>query len=171
MEKVIVNKVAESGLLTLDLSAYLPNESQMASFDLKPFLFMELVLREKEFREQLKGHDWSVYAGKQVAVFCSADAIIPVWAYMLVASYLSEVAAGVHLLTPEALVEKLLLERISAIDIGEFSGKRVVVKGCGDVHIPESAYLAVTARLRPVVKSIMYGEPCSTVPIYKQRPA
>ncbi len=158
-------------MLTLDLSAYLPQESQMASFDLKPFLFMELVLREKDFREQLKAQDWSVYAGKQVAVFCSTDAIIPVWAYMLAASYLSEVAAGVHLLRPEALSEKMLLERISAVDAGEYSGKRVVVKGCGDVHIPESAYLAVTALLRPVAKSIMYGEPCSTVPIYKQRSA
>lgn len=171
MENVIVNKVAESGLLTLDLSAYLPQESQMASFDLKPFLFMELVLREKDFREQLKVQDWSVFAGKQVAVFCSTDAIIPVWAYMLAASYLSEVAAGVHLLRPEALAERMLLERIDALDAAEYSGKRVVVKGCGDVHIPESAYLAVTALLRPVAKSIMYGEPCSTVPIYKQRSA
>lgn len=158
-------------MLTLDLSAYLPQESQMASFDLKPFLFMELVLREKDFREQLKVQDWSVFAGKQVAVFCSTDAIIPVWAYMLAASYLSEVAAGVHLLRPEALAERMLLERIDALDAAEYSGKRVVVKGCGDVHIPESAYLAVTALLRPVAKSIMYGEPCSTVPIYKQRSA
>ncbi len=163
----IVNKVAESGLITLDLAPYLPD--QITVFDLKPFLYMEMILKEKDYRAALQSHDWEQYSGKNVAVLCSADAIVPVWAYMLAATYLEPVAASVFFGTEEELTKKLLCERINAIALDEFTDKRVVIKGCGDVAIPDAAYLAVTAHLRPVVKSLMYGEPCSTVPIYKKR--
>ncbi len=163
----IVNKVAESGLITLDLAPYLPD--QVTVFDLKPFLYMEMILKEKDYRAALQNHDWEQYSRKNVAVLCSADAIVPVWAYMLAATYLEPVAASVFFGTEEELTKKLLCDRINSIALDEFTDKRVVIKGCGDVAIPDAAYLAVTAHLRPVVKSLMYGEPCSTVPIYKKK--
>jgi len=165
---VIVNKVAESGIITLDLAAYIPHESEIVLFDLKPFLFREMILREKDYRTALQSHDWAQYAGKNVAVQCTVDAIIPVWAYMLATSYLQPVAAYVYLGSPEELKKELLLTNISAIDVNEYTDKRVVIKGCGETPIPDSAYLAITQQLRPVVKSLMYGEPCSTVPVYKK---
>ncbi len=169
MAEVFINRVAESGILTLDLEEVGGNDNWV-DFDLKPFLFMELILKEKDFREALKNHDWTVYKGKLVAVFCSADAIIPVWAYMLVGSYLQPVAKGAVFGNPEAARQQWLLGKIAEIDADEYAGKRVVIKGCGDKPVGEAAYLAATIKLRPVVKSIMYGEPCSTVPIYKQKP-
>jgi hypothetical protein len=169
MEEVIINKVAESALTTIDLADYYPAEQELALFDVKPFLFMELILREKDFREALKNHDWTVYEGKQVAVTCSADAIIPVWAYMLAAAYLTPVAAQVYMTPFENLANAVLVDRIKHIDVSVFTDKRIVVKGCGELPISEAAYLTITAKLRPVVKSIMYGEPCSTVPIYKNK--
>lgn len=163
----IVNKVAESGIITLDLAPYLPAEGAFP-FDLKPFLFREMILKEKDYRTALQTHDWSQYKDKHVAVHCSADAIIPVWAYMLAASYLQPVAASVYFGTEDELNKILLTDRINKIDLDEYTDKRVVIKGCGDTPIPDAAYLAVTVHLRPVVKSIMYGEPCSTVPVYKK---
>jgi hypothetical protein len=163
----IVNKVAESGIITLDLTPYLPGE-EVAVFDLKPFLFREMILREKDYRAALQTQDWAEYKDKQVALTCSTDAIIPVWAYMLAASYLEPVAASVFFGTKEELEKRLINTRIENIDKKEYEDKRVVIKGCGDTPIPETAYVAVTAHLRPVVKSLMYGEPCSTVPIYKK---
>jgi len=162
-----VNKVAESGIITLDLVNYLPAPDALAAFDLKPFLFREMILREKDYRQALTTHDWSQYSDKDVALFCSADAIIPVWAYMLAASYLQQIARSVFFGSPETLINDTISRNISTIDPAEYEGKRVVIKGCGDTPIPDAAYVAVTYRLRPVVKSLMYGEPCSTVPIYK----
>jgi hypothetical protein len=167
MADPIINKVTESGLITIDLENYYP-QANIAIFDLKDHLFMGLILKEKEFREKLKATDWQQYKGKHVAVTCSADAIIPVWAYMLVAAYLEPVADEIIMGDEKELHKKLFLENISAIDIKAYEGQRVVVKGCGDKPIGEFAYLEITKRLRPVVKSIMYGEPCSTVPIFKQ---
>ena len=163
----IVNKVAESGIITLDLAQYLP--APVAVFDLKPFLYMEMILKEKDYRAALLAHDWQQYTGQHVAVLCSVDAIVPVWAYMLAASYLQPIAASVYYGTAEELSKTLLQQSINHIPLGEYEDKRVVIKGCGDTPIPDSAYLAVTAHLRPVVKSLMYGEPCSTVPIYKKK--
>jgi hypothetical protein len=168
MESTFVNKVAESGIITLDLEEYYPKES-VAVFDLKDYLFMGLILKEKDFRTAMQQLDLEVYASKNVAVTCTADAIIPVWAYMLVASYLQPVANKVVFTTGEAINEILLLDAIKAIDVTAYTNQRVVVKGCGEVPIPASAYLCITEKLRPVVKSIMYGEPCSTVPIFKQK--
>jgi hypothetical protein len=164
----IVNKVAESGIITLDLAPYLPGDN-IASFDLKDFLYMEMILKEKDYRAALQTHDWQQYDGKHVAVYCSADAIVPVWAYMLAAAYLQPVTESVYFGTEAELFKYLLLSSISQIPVADYEDKRVVIKGCGDTPIPDAAYLAITAHLRPVVKSLMYGEPCSTVPVYKKR--
>jgi hypothetical protein len=165
----IVNKVAESGIITLDLAAYMPQEGSVAVFDLKPFLFREMILKEKDYRASLQTHDWSQYADKHIAILCSADAIIPVWAYMLAATYLQTVAASVYYGSAEELKKLLFTEKIKNIDKNEYVDKRVVIKGCGDVHIPEHAYITITEHILPVVKSLMYGEPCSTVPVYKKK--
>jgi len=164
--EAIVNKVAESGLVTLDLAQYIA-KNEVVAFDLKPFLYMELILKEKDYRAALQTHDWAQYTGKHVAVYCTVDAIVPVWAYMLAAVYLEPLAASIAYSTPAELEKALLLQRLAAIDTAEYADKRVVIKGCGDEPVPDAAYVAITARLRPVAKSIMYGEPCSTVPIYK----
>lgn len=163
---VIVNRVAESGIITIDLEEFYPKE-EIIVFDLKGFLFKELILKEKDFREALKNTDWQLYQGKNVAVTNTADSIIPMWAYMLVVSYLQPVAREIIFGDEKELIAFLMLKNISAIDAEAYAGKRIVIKGCGDLIIPEAAYLAVTAKLRPVVKSLMYGEPCSTVPVYK----
>lgn len=165
---IIVNKVAESGIITLDLAGYIPKEEDLAVFDLKPFLFREMILREKDYRASLQEHDWEQYRGKNVNITCSVDAIIPMWAYMLAASYLQPVASFVFFGTAEELKKVIIEKNISAIDQADYIDKRVVVKGCGDTAIPEQAYISVTGKLRPVAKSVMYGEPCSTVPIYKK---
>ena len=165
---VIVNKVAESSLITLDLVPYLPAQDSLSTFDLKPFLFREMILREKDYRTALPAHDWNQYTGKHVAVFCSADAIIPVWAYMLAASFLQPVAASVYFGTPAEMEKKLIQQNINNIDLNDYTDQRVVIKGCGDIHVPVFDYVAITSHLRSVVKSLMYGEPCSTVPIYKK---
>lgn len=164
----IVNRVSESGIITLDLAKYLPAENDIASFDLKPFLFREMILKEKDYRAALQTHDWAQYRDKYVALFCSVDAIIPIWAYMLAASYMQGIAKDTYLGTIEELKKELILKNIESISTGEYEDKRVVIKGCGDIVIPDAAYIAITSHLRPVVKSIMYGEPCSTVPVYKK---
>jgi hypothetical protein len=169
MSEAIVNKVSESGLITLDLEQYYPRE-QVVLFDLKDYLFMELILKEKDFRESLKNHDWEAYRNKYVGVTCSADAIIPPWAYMLVASYLQPVARDVIMGDEKEVHKTIFLQNIQGVDVNEFTGQRVVVKGCGETPIGEFAYMEITKRLRPVAKTIMYGEPCSTVPIFKKPP-
>ena len=164
----ILNKVSESGIISLDLETYFPTEEVML-YDLKDFLFMGLILKEKDYRAALLQIDFSVYQNKYVGIVCSADAIIPMWAYMLAASYLQPFAKKVMMGTEEKIVEQILLEQINEVDATQFADKRVVVKGCGERKIPESAYVAITNKLRLVAKSIMYGEPCSTVPIYKNK--
>ena len=164
----VENKVAASGLISLNLEEYFPS-GEIGVFDLKDHLFMGLILKEKDFREALKNLDWSIYQDKYVAVTCSTYAIIPVWAYMLVASYLQPIVKDVYVGNKEEFQKHLVLKNISAIDPGQYEGKKVVIKGCGDIPIGEFAYLEITRRLRPVVQSLMYGEPCSTVPIYKKR--
>jgi hypothetical protein len=167
--ETIVNKVAESGIITLDLAKYVPAENAVAAFDLKPFLFREMILKEKDYRAALPEHDWKLYENKHVAVFCSVDAIVPVWAYMLAATYLQPIAASIYFGTVPEMTANILRKEIENIVAEEYADKRVVIKGCGDIHVPDSAYVEITAKLRPVVKSLMYGEPCSTVPIYKKR--
>ena len=164
----IVNKVAESGIITLDLAEFVLKDEATAVFDLKPFLFREMILREKDYRTALQTVDWTPYEGKHIALHCSVDAIIPVWAFMLAASYLQPHAVSVNFGSSEELKKQVLLQRIADIDVNEYNDKRVVIKGCGETPIPDMAYVAITSKLRPVVKSLMYGEPCSTVPVYKK---
>jgi hypothetical protein len=166
---IIINKVAESGIVTLDLTEYMVEDSAIREFDLKPFLFREMILREKDYREALKQHDWSVYQNKHVAIGCSTDAIIPMWANMLAAAYLQPVAASVFYGTRQALQHHLILRNLQQLDVQQYAEKRVVIKGCGDVSAPAEAYVAITEVLLPVVKSLMYGEPCSTVPVFKKK--
>jgi hypothetical protein len=168
MSDMIVNKVANSGLITLNLEAYLP-EKPVVSFDLKDFLFMGLILKEKDYREALKNKNFDEYRDQYVAVTCSVDAVIPVWAYMLAVSYLQPVAKDVFLGTETELYKHLVLKNIDSVNADEFKEERVVIKGCGEIPIDNYAYAAVTKKLLPVVKSIMYGEPCSTVPVYKKK--
>jgi hypothetical protein len=167
MEDRIVNKVAESGLISLDLEQWYP-KVPIALFDIKDHLFMGMIIKEKEFRESLKQTDWSVYKEKAVAITCSADAIIPVWSYMLLASYLQPVCSEMFMGTEQELIKHLFLRNIEAADLSSFKEQRVIVKGCGDTPIGEFAYVEITKKLLPIVKSLMYGEPCSTVPIYKK---
>ena len=166
-EQPLVNRVANSGLVTIDLEELYP-AGDIVPFDLKDYLFMEMILKEKDFREALKSHNWAQYKGKNLAVFCSADAIIPIWAYMLVATCAAPYAADVALTTPAQFAETAFLKKIAALDISAYEGKRVVVKGCSDKPVPPSAYLEITRRLQPVAQSVMFGEPCSTVPVYKK---
>lgn len=163
----IVNKVAESGIITLNLEQFVP--SQIAVFDLKPFLFMEMILKEKDYRAALQAHDWLGYQNKHVVITCSVDAIIPVWAYMLAAQYLNTVAKAIFKGDEDTARTHWILEGIAQLDPNDYIDERVVIKGCGDVPIPDAAYAAITFKLTPYVKSIMYGEPCSTVPIYKKK--
>jgi hypothetical protein len=168
MEEPIINKVAESGLITLDPAIYLP-KGKIAVFDIKDHLFMGMILKEKDFREALKNTDWEQYRDKNVAITCSADAIIPMWAYMLLATYLQPVARDIVMGDEKELSRQLLLENIKRINIEEFADKRIVIKGCGDIPIDDFVYMELTKQLLPVAKSIMYGEPCSTVPVYKKK--
>lgn len=169
METPFVNRVAESQLKTIDLEEFFPKE-EMVSFDLKDFLFQGLILKEKDYREALKNFAWENFRNKNVAVFCSTDAIIPVWAFMLAAVNLEPVAAKVFFGTKEEMTSSLYKEILSAkINPEEFRGERVIVKGCSDKPVPVSAYVDITNLLKPVVKSLMYGEPCSNVPLYKEK--
>jgi len=168
MSEEFVNKVAESGIITLDLEKYFPDED-VVMFDIKDYLFMGLILKEKDFRQALKDLDVEKYQNKIVAVTCSADAIVPMWAYMLISSTLRSSSKEIIFGSENETKTKLLIRNILHINKEDFIDKRVVVKGCGETPIPEEAYLEITNLLRPVVKSIMFGEPCSTVPIYKKK--
>lgn len=167
MAEVFVNKVAESGLISLDLETLYP-KGGVVVFDLKEHLFMGMIVKEKEFRESLKQLDWERFRNHYVAIICSADAIIPVWAYMLVASYLQPVCRDFVLGDEKELRKQLLLNNIREINPADYKDQRVIIKGCGDVAIGEFAYMEIAKVLRPHVKSLMYGEPCSTVPVYKK---
>ena len=167
MDKPLVNRVAQSGIITLNLEDYFP-EVEIIDFDLKEYLFQGLILKEKDFRLALKEHDWQAYSGKVVCVFCSSDAIIPVWAYMLVASYLTPVAEQVFTGQREEFISSYYKKELSILDGSKYDNARIVIKGCSNKPVPASAYALLTQILKPYAKSIMYGEPCSTVPIYKK---
>ena len=168
MSEPFINKVAESGLISLDLALFIPN-NEIVVFDIKPYLIMELILKEKDFRASLASIDWTQFENKIVGIFCSTDAIIPMWANMLIVANLSPYVKAVYFGDENKTRELVLLEEIQKLDAASYLDQRVVVKGCGDTPIGESAFIAITQKLRPVVKSIMYGEPCSTVPVYKKK--
>ena len=167
ISKPIVNRVAQSSLITIDLASYLP-QAELVAFDLKEFLFKELLLKEKDFRQAMKAYDWTKLEEKHLAVFCSSEAIVPMWAYMLVAALAKPYAQSIDFGAPEMVKEQILLNNINAINATEYEGKPIVVKGCGDKAVKEAAYLAITKKLQPVVRSLMYGEACSSVPVYKK---
>lgn len=164
----IVNKVAQSGLISLDLAdLYQPGDREL--YDIKDNLFQGLILREKDFREFVKLHVWSQYTDKHIAITCSADAIVPTWAYMLLATKLSPYASTIIFGNLEAL-ETIIFDRaLSKLDLEIYRDQRVVIKGCGEVPVPTSAYISISNKLSHISKSIMYGEPCSTVPIFKRK--
>lgn len=168
MSEEFVNKVAESGIITIDLEKFFPAE-EIIVFDIKDYLFMGLILKEKDFRQALKELNNEKYQQKIVAVTCTADAIVPMWAYMLISTTLQPVSKEIVFGTQNEAKTKLLIRNILQIRKEDFADKRVVIKGCGETPIPEEAYLEITNLLIPVVKSIMFGEPCSTVPIYKKK--
>ena len=163
----IVNRVAQSTLVTFNLEEYYPRGKRVA-YDLKHNLFQEMILRERDFRAFVKEHDWSQYQDQYVALSCSVDAIVPTWAYMLLVTKLEPYARRVVFGTLETLEIVLLLEALQQVDFTQFQDAKVVVKGCGNLSIPTFAYAEVARLLCPVAASIMYGEPCSTVPLYKK---
>ncbi|GAB5416519.1 MAG: DUF2480 family protein [Crocinitomicaceae bacterium] len=164
----IVNRVKESGLIAMDLADFKPTVT-LVGIDLADQLWQGLVLKEKDFRAWIKSNDWKVYASQAVYVHCSADAIVPTWAYMLVASQLESFGADYVIGTEKTLSSKLLMDNINALDLEKFRDGRVIIKGCADVDQPEVAMSELVRKLQPVVKSIMYGEPCSTVPVFKRK--
>lgn len=168
MENEIVNRVSNSQLVTFDLEElYTPGERIV--FDIKQLLFQELILREKDFRDFVKGHNWAQYQNKFVAITCSADAIIPTWAYMLLASALQPYSQEIIFGTLQDLEARLFEQTLNKVDWQKFTNAKVVVKGCSKVEVPVSIYVEATNKLRQVAQSIMYGEPCSTVPIFKRK--
>jgi len=168
IQETIVNKVAQSGLVTLDPAVFFPKGERVV-YDIKINLFQELMLREKDFREFVKNHDWSAYSGQYVAITCTADAIVPAWAYMLIANKLAPFAKDMVFGSLELLENLLFNKAIAAADLEVYRNQRVVLKGCGDVNVPVSAQVELTRKLTPIVKSLMFGEPCSTVPIFKRK--
>lgn len=168
IQENIVNKVANSGLITLDLADYYV-QGERVVYDIKENLFHGLILKEKDFREFVKNHDWTQYQDKLVAICCSADAIVPTWAYMLLANRMEPFAKEVVFGTLEVLETLLFEKAIASMNMMDYADQRVVVKGCGDLQIPESAFVKLTVELSKVAKSIMYGEPCSTVPVFKRK--
>lgn len=168
IQENFINKVAQSGLVTLDPAVFYPPGERVV-YDIKDNLFMELILKEKDFREFVKNHDWAQYQDKYVAVTCSADAIVPAWAYMLLANRLAPYAKEVVFGDAEVLETVLFVKSIAGLDVEQYRDQRIVIKGCGDIPVPVSAYVELTKKLTPVVKSLMFGEPCSTVPIYKKK--
>jgi hypothetical protein len=168
MSDEIVNRVANSGLVNFDLEAYYPKGKRQL-IDLKDWLFEGLILKEKDFRQAVKDYDWKQHQDQYVAIDCSADAIVPVWSYMLISNAISPYAKKVVKGNLKDLESLIFHELINTLDINLFKNQRVIVKGCSNLPIPISAYVAITNKLSPVVKSIMYGEACSSVPIYKKK--
>ena len=167
MEAPLINKVAQSSLKTINLENFYPTQ-EFLSFDLKDYLFHGLILKEKDFRKALKEHDWGQYTDKIILIYCSSDAIIPVWAYMLVATYVADIAHDLYQGTQEEYLKSHYAKVLDTLDYQSYQDERIVIKGCSDRPVPPLAYTSLTAKLKPFAQSIMYGEPCSTVPIFKR---
>ena len=166
-ENEVLNRVALSSLITIDLEDFYIDGERLV-LDIAPVLFQGLVLREKDFRQWVKEHDWLQYEGKLVSVICSEDAIVPTWAYMLLATKLQPVAKMFVFGSLEELESILYQKSIAKIEVEQYKDVKLVIKGCSNKPVPVSAYVELTRRLTPYASSIMYGEPCSTVPIYKK---
>ena len=168
MSDEIVNRVANSALITIDLADYAPSQS-IAVLDVKDFLFQEIILKEKEFRANLKEFDFSIFQDKIIAINCSSDAIVPMWAFMLVTSYLKGIASEIHFGEKEDVFQQIFTVNIDAIDSTEFENKKVIVKGSGQIPLSEGLYIAITKKLQHTVSSLMFGEACSAVPVFKKK--
>jgi hypothetical protein len=167
MSDQIINKVAEAGIEQIDLKDFVLKEPVL-EIDLKNQLWNELVLKEKEFRDWIKNHNWNEYQNRVVSVFCSADAIVPSWSFMLVTAELKN-AKAVYFALPKQVDEEYFFDQLRNWNVNHLADKRVMVKGCSDIPNPEKAYVMLTQKLVPVVKSLMFGEPCSAVPVYKKK--
>lgn len=167
MIEPIENKVAKSSLVTIDLQKF-HDSTPIDTFDLKDYLYQGLILRENDLRKGLEEHDWARYAGNYLTVYCSSDAIIPSWAYMLVATHVRDFVKEIFFGKKEDVVYELYRRKIEAIDWDEYAGKRVILKGCSDIPVPASAYLLAAKKLLPRVERLMYGEACSFVPVFRQ---
>lgn len=165
---LIENKVANSGLITIDLET-LRHAGKRVLFDIKDWLFREMILKEKDFRDFVKNHDWSQYQNQNIAFYCSTDAIVPTWAYMLLASAVQPYANKYVFGNLEQLEIALYNDAIEQLNPDDYADKRIILKGCSQNELPIAAYVAMSNKLLPVVKSLMYGEACSNVPIYKKR--
>lgn len=163
----IVNRVAKSPLVTIDLEDFYPEGKRMV-FDLKDFLFEEIILKEKDFREQLKNHNWEQYKDAYVAMDCSSDAIVPSWAFLLVATYLQPVARKIVKGNLKDLETSIYGEIISNLDVSVYENKKIIVKGCSKKPVPDTAYIQLIEKIQPHVQSLMFGEACSTVPLMKK---
>lgn len=168
MEEVFINKVANSGIETINLEEYFP-AGERVFIDVKELLFMGLVLKEKDFRDWIKTHNWEQYSQKYVAIYCSSDAIVPTWAFMLISTKLSGIANKVVFGDLNALEATLWESALNELNIDQYKDKKVVIKGCGDLPVSAAAYTNISSKLVPVVQSLMYGEPCSTVPVFKRK--
>lgn len=164
----IINRVEQSGILTLNLEDYYP-QVEITTLDMKDFLYMELILKEKEFREKVEQTDWSIYRNQSVIIHCSTDALIPLWAYMVLTTALQPYAHEIYVGSSAQYLEYLWMQNIASITAEDYLDKRIVIKGCGEKTIPAAIYTAITQKLLPVAKSLMYGEACSAVPIYKKK--
>ncbi len=168
MGKEIVNRVANPDLITIDLADYAP-DVQILELNLKQFLFEGVILKEKEFRKTLKEFDFTIYTNKVVALICSSDAIFPMWAYMLATSYLNNAGNEIHFGTKNEVFQKLFLQNIERINPAKFENKKVIIKGCGHIPLAEALYIAITKKLQNTVSSLMFGEACSAVPVFKKK--
>ncbi len=166
--KEIKNRVAKSKLITIDLEDYYPQGKRFV-FDIKDWLFQELILKEKDFRDQVQNHDWSQYQNYFVALTCSVDAIIPSWAYLLITSQLSLFTQRIVVGNLVELETAIFQDIILTLPIDAYKDKPIIIKGCSNKPIPETAYIQLISKLIPVAKSVMYGEACSTVPIFKSK--
>lgn len=167
MKEEIINRVANSKLVTIDLEDYYPSGKRLV-FDIKDWLLEGFVLREKDFRQQASEHNWEQYKNCFVALTCSTDAIVPAWAYMLLSTYLESYATKTVIGNLNTLETSIYQDIISSLDISEFKDKLIIIKGCSNKPIPDNAYIQLTTKLKPIAKSIMYGEACSSVPLYKK---
>lgn len=168
MSEEIINRVANSKLVTFDLEDFYP-KGERIHFDISDWLLEGIVLREKDFREQANSHDWSRYSGCYVALYCSTDAIVPGWAYILLSLHLAPFAAKVTVGSLEELESVLYTEILQNLDLSEYTDKPVIIKGCAHKPIPQNAYVLLAQKLQPIAKSIMYGEACSSVPLFKRK--